>query len=143
MRYAYPVVLDPEPDGTAVNVTFPDVPEALTWGDDQREALELAQDCLVTALGWRARHGEPIPRPSPARGRPMIAVPPLVAAKLALYTAMREQGIDTAGLARRLGVGEKVVHSMLHLKRRAHVALLERALAHLGVQLEVSVRHAA
>jgi antitoxin HicB len=73
----------------------------------------------------------------------MIAVPPLVAAKLALYTAMGEQGIDTAGLARRLGVSEKVVQSMLHLKRRTHIGHLERALAQLGVQLEVSVREAA
>ncbi len=73
----------------------------------------------------------------------MIAVPPLVAAKLALYTAMREQGIDAAGLADRLGVTEQVVRSVLHLKRRAHIAHLERALAQLGVQLEVSVREAA
>ena len=143
MRYAYPAVLDPEPDGTAVNVSFPEVPEALTWGDDEREALELAQDCLVTALGWRVRRGHPIPPPGPARGRPMIAVPPLVAAKLPLYTVMREQGIDAADLGRRLGVSEKVVHAMLHLKRRTHIAHLERALAQIGVHLEVSVREAA
>jgi antitoxin HicB len=136
-------VFDPEPDKSAVNVSFPDVPEALTWGDDQREALELAQHCLVTALDWRVQHGQPIPRPGAARRRPMIAVPPLVAAKLALYTALREQGIDTAGLAGRLGVSEQVVRSMLHLKRRTHIAHLERALALLGVQLEVTVREAA
>ena len=34
----------------------------------------------------------------------MIAVPPLVAAKLAVYAAMREQGTGEAELARRLGV---------------------------------------
>ena len=73
----------------------------------------------------------------------MIAVPALVAARLALYTAMRERGIDAAELARRLGVSEKTVRSMLHLKRRAHIAHLERALAQLGVRLEVSVREAA
>jgi antitoxin HicB len=122
---------------------FPDVPGALTWGDDEREAIELAEDCLVTALYGFIRYGEAIPRPGPARGRPMIAVPPLVAAKLALYTAMREQGIDQAEVARRLGVSDKVVSSFLHLKRRTHIAHLERALAQLGVQLEVSVREAA
>jgi antitoxin HicB len=143
MRYAYPVLHDPEPDGSAVNVSFPDVPEALTWGDSEAEALDLARDCLATALDWRLRNGKSIPRPGSARGRPMIAVPPLVAAKLALYTAMREQGMDAAELARRLGVTEKLVRSMLRLKRRTHVALLERALAQLGVQLEVSVREAA
>ena len=143
MRYVYPAGLDPEPDGSAVNLCFPDVPGARTWGDDRAEALALAEDCLVTALYGCIRHGEPIPRPGPARGRPMLAVPPLVAAKLALYTAMREQGIDTAELARRLGMTEKAVQSMLHLKRRAHIGHLERALAQLGVQLEVSVREAA
>lgn len=143
MRYAYPAVFDPEPDGSAINVSFPDVAEALTWGEDEAEALELAQDCLVTALDWRVRHEEPIPRPGPAKGRRMIAVPPLIAAKLALYTAMRDQGISEAELARDLGVSEKVIRSMLHLKRRTHIAHLERALAQLGVQLEVTVREAA
>ena len=70
----------------------------------------------------------------------MIPVPPLVAAKLALYSAMRERGMSEAELARRLGVTEKVVQSMLHLKRRIYIGQLERALAELGVQLEVTVR---
>jgi len=143
MRYAYPVVLDPEPDGSAINVSFPDVPGALTWGGDQAEALALAEDCLVTALYGYVQDGEPIPRPGPPKGRPMIAVPPLVAAKLALYTAMRARGIGEAELARRLGVAPKAVQSILHLKRRAHIGHLERALAQLGVHLEVSVKDAA
>jgi antitoxin HicB len=143
MRYVYPAELDPEPDGSAVNLCFPDVPGARTWGDDQAEALALAEDCLVTALYGCIRYGEPIPRPGPARRRPMISVPPLIAAKLALYSAMRDQGIGQAELARRLGVSDKVVSSILHLKRRTHIAQLERALAQLGVQLEVSVREAA
>jgi antitoxin HicB len=143
MRYVYPADLHPEPDGSAVNLRFPDVPGALTWGDDEPEALALAEDCLVTALYGCVRFGEAIPRPGPARGRPMIAVPPLVAAKLAIYSAMRDRGIAQAELARRLGVSDKVVSSILHLKRRTHIAQLERALAQLGVQLEVSVRAAA
>lgn len=143
MRYSYPAELDPEPDGSAVNLRFPDVPRALTWGDDEAEALSLAADCLVTALYGCVRDDEPIPRPGRANGRPMILVPLLVAAKLALYTAMRERGIDRGELAGRLGVPEKVVCTMLHLKRRAHVGHLERALAELGVRLEVTVREAA
>ena len=73
----------------------------------------------------------------------MISVPPLVAMKLALYSAMREQGVSGAELAQRLGVSEKVVTSLLHLKRRSHLGQLERALAELGVQLETRVRSAA
>jgi antitoxin HicB len=143
MRYVYPAELNPEPDGSAVNLWFPDVPGARTWGDDQAEALGLAEDCLVTALYACARYGEPIPKPSPAKGRPMIPVPPLVAAKLALYTAMRERGVSEEELAGRLGVTAKVMQSVLHLKRRAHIGHLERALAQLGVHLEVTVKDAA
>ena len=73
----------------------------------------------------------------------MIPVPPLVAAKLALYSAMREQGMGEVELAQRLGVKENVVRALLHLKRRTHLGQLERALAALGVQLEVTVRSAA
>jgi antitoxin HicB len=142
-RYVYPAELAPESDGSAVNLRFPDVPGARTWGDDEAEALSLAEDCLVTALYGCIRFGEPIPRPGPARGRPMIPVPPLVAAKLALYGAMREQGVSEAELARRLGVGEPAVRALLHLKRRTYLGLLERALAELGVRLEVTVRPAA
>lgn len=142
-RYVYPAELEPEPDGSAVNLSFPDVPGARTWGEDEAEALVLAEDCLVTALYGCVRFHEPIPKPGPARGRPMIPVPPLVAAKLALYSAMRERRVSTAELARRLGIGEHVVHALLHLKRRTHLGQLERALAELGVRLEVTVRSAA
>jgi antitoxin HicB len=142
-RYVYPAELKPEPDGSAVNLRFPDVPGARTWGDNEAEALSLAEDCLVTALYGCVRFHEAIPKPGPARGRPMIPVPPLVSAKLALYSAMREHGVNEAELARRLGVKENVVQSLLHLKRRTHLGQLERALAELGVQLEVTVRTAA
>jgi antitoxin HicB len=73
----------------------------------------------------------------------MIPVPPLVATKLALYSALREQRVSAAELARRLGVGENVIRALLDLKRRTHLGQLERALAELGVQLEVTVRSAA
>ncbi len=142
-RYAYPAELKPESDGFAVNLRFPDVPGARTWGDDEAEALSLAEDCLVTALHGCVRFGEPIPKPGPARGRPMISVPPLVAAKLALYSAMRERGVSAPELARHLGVSEKAVRALLHLKRRTYLGLLEQALAELGVRLEVTVRPAA
>ena len=142
-RYVYPVALEPEPDGSAVNLSFPDVPGALSWGDDEAEALSLAEDCLVAALYGYVRSWEAVPEPGPAKGRPMIPVPWLVAMKLALYGAMCQQGVSAAELARRLGVGENVVQALLHLKRRTHLGQLERALAELGAQLEVTVRSAA
>ena len=49
MHYAYPVSLEPD-DGDVV-VSFPDVPEVHTQGEDREDALEQAEDALVVALG--------------------------------------------------------------------------------------------
>ena len=45
--FDYPVVLEAQPEGGFV-VTFPDVPEAITQGDDEDEALLYAADALET-----------------------------------------------------------------------------------------------
>jgi antitoxin HicB len=143
MRYAYPVRLDPEPDGSAVNVSFPDVPEALTWGDDGVEALILAEDCATGALRGYIKRGWPVPRPSPSRGRPTVTLPPLVAAKLALYEAMHTQAVSGEDLAARLGIAEPAVRRLLDLDHRSHIDQVEAALRCLGKRLEVTVRDAA
>ena len=103
MRYVYPCVLTTEESG-GYSVSFPNVPEALTCGDDRDEALAMAEDALTVALGSYIQCREDIPVPDAAAGeQEMVAVPLVVAAKLALYTAMREQGLTKVGLA--LGKG--------------------------------------
>ena len=142
-RYIYPVELEPEPDGSAVNLSFPDVRGARTWGDDEAAALSLAEDCLIAALGGCVELDEPIPKPSPARGRPTVSLPPLVAAKLALYEAMRAQGVSREDLAARLGMAEPALRRLLDLDHRSHLDQLEAALRCLGKRLELTVRDAA
>ena len=115
MRYAFPcnIVLDEEEERAtgreAYNVTFPDIPEAITCGWSWEEALEMAEDCLGVALSFYVDRREDIPSPSPvADVQVLIPVPLIVAAKLTLYTAMRRQGITNVALAARLGVaGER------------------------------------
>ncbi len=83
MRYAYPCEMTPEADG-GYSVSFPNVPEALTCGDDQVEALAMAEDALAVALGAYVRAREDIPTPGPLlSGQIIVAVPSAVAAKLA------------------------------------------------------------
>ena len=103
MIYAYPCVLTPAEDGSLV-ATFPDVPEAITGGADRSEALALAEDALAAALAGYVHEKWDIPSPSEAAaGQELVAVPTVVAAKLALYAAMRAQRITNVELARRLG----------------------------------------
>lgn len=61
----YPVELTPDGDGGFV-VTFPDVPPAITQGDDREEALMRGQDALETALAMLIDGKLPLPHPSPA-----------------------------------------------------------------------------
>ena len=99
MQYAYPCVLTPEDEG-GFFVSFPDVPEALTGGGNRAEALAMAEDALGAALSMYVREREDIPVPSAAvAGQALVVIPVIVAAKLALYTAMRRQGITKVALA--------------------------------------------
>jgi antitoxin HicB len=54
--------------GRSVLVRFPDLPEALTEGRDEHDALVQAADCLEEAIAGRILRGEVIPVPC-ARGR--------------------------------------------------------------------------
>ncbi len=142
MRHAYPFTLTPDEDGRLV-VAFPDVQGASTDGADEAEAVANAFDCLTAALIGYIRSREPIPRPSAARGRRTVVLPPLVAAKLALYSAMLQQRITDAGLADRMGKSEAEVRRLLDLDRRSDIGQIEAALAELGKRLEIRVRDAA
>ena len=144
-RYAYPASIRQSEFGDWV-VSFRDIPEALTGGGSFAEARGLAEDCLVAALGFYtdARRPRPLPAPSAAeRDEHIIELPPLVAAKLALYEAMREKGLSQVALAERLGVSEAVVRRLLDLDHRSHIGEVEKALALLGKRLVVEVRDAA
>lgn len=51
----YPAVFSPEPDDSAINVTFPDVPEAITYGHDEKEAAYSANEVLGLVLANRKK----------------------------------------------------------------------------------------
>ena len=143
MRFTYPCVLTPEEDDGGFNVTFPDVPEALTCGDDRVEALEMAEDALVVALCAYVDNNETLPVPSEAEeGQVMVAVPPIVAAKLALYTAMRKQAITAEELADRLGLSEDAVRKVMDPDYGSHLTQVEKALRAVGRSLVVEDRAA-
>lgn len=80
MRYVYPAVFKPE-DGL-YNVTFPDLPDCYTCGDDLTDALFMAQDILADVLADREEQNEPVPKPSVISA---VSVP--VGCTVALVTA--------------------------------------------------------
>jgi antitoxin HicB len=139
MEHAFPYRVEPQESG-GVLVQFVDVPEAHTFGATDADAGgDHTLDCLIAALGGYIKLGREIPQPSPARGRPVAILPPLVAAKLALYESMRAQHITRTALARRLGLQENAVRRLIDLDHRSHIDQIDRALAALGKRLEVRV----
>ena len=119
---------------------FPDVPEAITGGKDRTEALTMAADALATALAGYAHAQWEIPTPShPVAGQELVAVPTVVAAKLALYSAMRAQRISNAELAGRLGSNESAVQKLVNPERHSPIAQVQKALRAVGRSLVVEV----
>lgn len=141
--FAYPAKFSKGGDGRVV-VEFADLPRVATDGKDMPEAIEEAIDALGSDLSIRLSRHEEIPVPSaPRRGHRLIPVPLWLAPKLALYLAMRDQGISNLELGRRLGVHEKVVRRMLDPEHATKAERIQAALAALGKQMTVEVRDAA
>ena len=136
--FDYPVTLTP--DGDTVMVSFRDVPEALTFGADEDEALLQAVDALETALSMYVDGRKPLPLPSKAkRGQKTVTPSPLECAKLGVYRAMTEQGMRKAELARRLGWHLPQVDRLFDLKHASRFDQLEAAARALGKHIEVRV----
>lgn len=66
--HTFAVVLEPEPEG-GFTVRVPSLPEIVTFGNDEREALEMAEDAIRLVLEDCAARGEPIPASKPPRIR--------------------------------------------------------------------------
>jgi antitoxin HicB len=70
----YPV--DLAPDGNGFMASFPDVPEALSSGATEAEALEMAKDALETAMEFYFEDKRPLPVPGKVkRGQHAVELP--------------------------------------------------------------------
>ena len=142
-QFAYPAQITSD-EGGALMVRFRDIPEAITSGRDQADAIEQAADCLQEALAGRLVRRDPIPGPSRIRrGDHLIPVAMYLAPKLALYTAMQRAGLNNSDMARRLNVTEAVIRRMLNPAHENRAGRIESALRALGKQAVVSIDDAA
>jgi len=115
-QFVYPAILTPDAKDGGFVVTFVDLPEAITQGETEGEALREAADCLEEAQ---------------------------TAAKAALYIALQDARITKAALAKRLQCDEKEVRRLLDPRHPSMLPRLEAALAAVGRRLIVSLQSAA
>jgi antitoxin HicB len=138
-RYGFPARLQPDEEGRLV-VHFPDLPEALTDGADEAEALAEAADCLSEALAGRINRGEDIPPPSRLRrGQHWVAPEPTIALKAALYSALRTQRMTVADLARRLDIDARKAARLIDPRAASRLNDLEVALSALGYAIAIEL----
>jgi len=129
--FDYPVTLTQ--DGNTVLVTFTDVPEAITFGADEQEALLQAIDALETSLSFYVESRQALPIPSkPKRGQKTVCPSALESAKLGVYKTMMDQGIRKAELARRLGWHMPQVDRLFDLRHASKFEQIQTAAAALG-----------
>jgi antitoxin HicB len=67
-KRTFTIVLEPEEEG-GFTVRVPSIPEIVTYGKDEREAMAMAEDAIRLVLEDCAARGEPLPSGAPARIR--------------------------------------------------------------------------
>lgn len=134
MERSYAVHLEPDDNGT-VMATVPDVPEVVTFGDDEADAMARVADAIETALAGYIQDRREIPQPL-AEGSRRASLSLRATVKLALYGAMREKDWRKADLARALGQNPRQVDRLFDLAHASSLDQIEAAAAALGKIVE-------
>lgn len=134
----YPVILTPDEGGFVV--TFPDIPEAITQGDDKADALRHAADALESALDFYFETKRAVPLPSRARrDQAVVDLSASVTATVLLYNELLRQNVRPAELAQRMHIPKQSVTRLLDRRHATKIDSMSEALKALGKRLEVRV----
>lgn len=123
-----------------ITVTFPDIPEAITCGHSEAEALAMAEDVLLSCVEIYFDNGWPFPLAREGKdGEKAVYMPESVYAKILLHNTLLEKGESKAHLARLLDTNPPEVQRIFDVRRKTRIDTLGRALAVLGRPLHLSV----
>lgn len=135
----YPATFTPDPGGGFV-VTFRDIPEAITQGENEDEAMNMAADALLTAMDFYFDDKRLVPLPSlPRKRERLVALPASASVKVLLLNEMIAQKVSASELARRMGTIPQDVNRLINLQHATKIDKVERALDALGKQLQFSI----
>jgi antitoxin HicB len=141
-RFQYPVLLTPAEEGGYV-VTCRDMPQLVTQGENDQDALVQAVDAMDEVFATYMVNGMDFPEPSRKKHHEYLVSPPAeTVAKAALYVAMREAGISKIQLAKQLGVDEKEVRRLLDPHYGSKLPRIAEAVQLLGKRLVIGLEPA-
>jgi antitoxin HicB len=121
-----------------VLISFPDLPGARSFGDDREDALAHGRDAMITIIEALIKDRRPVPLPVEGRG-PKVAVPALLAVKIALHNEMLAQRVTKAELGRRLHQHSEQIDRLVNVRHGSKLEQLEAALGALGKRIDVRV----
>lgn len=135
----YPAKFDKEESGLYA-VSFRDIPEAITCGDNYEDAVRMARDALLTSMDFYFEDRRKVPLPSPQQeDEVLIELPASVFAKVLLLNEMIDQNVSNAELARRIEVKPQEVQRITNLEHNTKIDTIARAIHALGKQFELRV----
>ena len=135
----YPAKFEPAEEGGFV-ITFRDIPEAISQGDDLIEARTMAKDALITAMDFYFEDKRLVPSPSAIiEGESYIALSVSVASKVLLLNEMVSQKVTASELARRMGTIPQEINRLIDLGYTTKIDRVAQALEALGKRLEVAL----
>ena len=141
--YCYGAVFEPGED-RGITVSFPDVPEAISQGDDMIDAMAQAEEVLGLALLSYLEADRPLPMATTKHpGLAPITPAPDVSAKLAVIEAFNASGLTQAQLAEKIGKDGREVRRILDPDHPSKLPALSAALRAMGKRLVVAVAEAA
>lgn len=134
----YPAKLTKDEDGFVV--TFRDIPEAITQGDTYDEAIDMAEDALLTAMDFYFEDNRQVPSPSELKeGEILISLPISAAIKVMLLNTLLEKHVSQAELAKLMGIRPQQVTRIVNLEHTTKIDTVEKAFRALGRELDIAV----
>jgi antitoxin HicB len=128
------------PEEGGYNVSFRDIPEALTCGDTVEEALKYAAEALELALEHYLDERRAVPAPTAKReGEYIVTLPVSLGLKIALLNEMILQGVRPIELAKRMKTSKQEVNRLTTLSHATKVDRIADALRALGKELVIKV----
>ena len=137
--FKYPIKLKKDSNGTFL-VTFPDFPDAVTFGEDEDDAIFHAENALDEIVHSYMHHKQLIPPPS-QKGKYFVYVRPSVVAKILLYREMQNGHIKKAELARRLDCNKKQVDRLMDTSHNSTLSQLTAAYAAIGKRMIIGIEN--
>ncbi len=125
--------------GGGFTVKFPDLPEAITEGDDRESAMFNAQEVLTLCLEQRMQDGEEIPDARKVRKGVWIEPAASIQAALLMRNAREAQGKSLSDMARALHTSWPAAQRLEQPRGNPTLRQLERAASALGKRIVVTL----